>query len=221
MNHNRMRTLFSTILLLLFLVQPIQAQYDPNAFQILDAMSKRYKALTSFEASLTYTLTNQVSKINDKFEGKIVVKGNKYRLTLPEQEVINNGTVIWTYIPEAKEVTVDNVDPTSDEINPSKIYDIYKKGFKYLLLTPETEGGVKVDVVDLVPEKKDAQFFKIKMRISQKDKSILSWEMFEKSGNRYKYTISKFIPNAKVEDSFFAWDAKKYPGVEEINLRNE
>lgn len=196
-------------------------QYDPEAFKILDAMSKRYKSFTSFEANLTYTLSNDVSKVNDKFEGKIAVKGNKFRLTLPEQEVINNGTVVWTYVPEANEVTIENFDPSSEDVNPAKIYDIYKKGFKYLKLDPETEAGVKVDVVDLVPEKKDAQFFKIKMRISQKDKSIVSWTMYDKSGNKFKYSISRFVPNAKIDDSFFSWDSKKHPDVEEINLRND
>lgn len=197
------------------------AQYDPNAFQVLEAMSKRYKALTSFEASLTYTLTNEASKVNDKFEGKIIVKGDKFRLTLPEQEVINNGSITWTYIPEAKEVTIDNFDPNSEDINPSKIYEIYKKGFKYLLMEPETEAGIKVDVVDLVPEKKDAQYFKIKMRISQKDRSIVSWTMYDRSQNRFKYSITKFTPNVKVDESVFTWDPRKYPGVEEINLRND
>ena len=44
--------------------------------------------------------------------------------------------------------------------------------------------------------------------------------MFDKSGNRFKYSISKFTPNIKVDDTMFAWDAKKHPGVEEIDLRN-
>ena len=43
--------------------------------------------------------------------------------------------------------------------------------------------------------------------------------MFDKGGNRYKYTISKFNPNIKVDDSFFAFDLKKYPGVEVVDLR--
>ena len=54
---------------------------------------------------------------------------------------------------------------------------------------------------------------------AKKDKSIQSWTMFDKSGNRYKYAISKFVPNVKVDDSFFTFDPKKYPGVEVIDLR--
>src|SRR5690606_25953134 len=114
---------------------------------------------------------------------------------------------------------IDNYDPDSEDINPSKIYEIYKKNFKYLYLQDRTEGGVLCEEIDLVPEKKDAQFFKIKMLISKKDKSIQSWTMFNKGGNKYKYTISKFNPYVKVEDSYFTFEPKKYPGVEVIDLR--
>ncbi len=203
----------------LFITLSASAQYDPKALTILEAMSKKYKAIPAFEANIAYTLTNDVEKINEEFKGKITVKGDKFRLVLPEQEVINNGATIWTYLPEAKEVNIDNYDPTSEDVNPSKIYEIYKKNFKYLYIQDKTEAGVLCEEIDLVPEKKDAQYFKIKMFINKKDKSILSWTMFDKGGNKFKYSITKFNPTVKVEDTFFTFDPKKYPGVEVIDLR--
>ncbi len=213
-----MKILSSFLLLLLISVSSF-AQYDPKALQTLEAMSNKYKAISAFEANIAYTLINEVENISEEFRGKITVKGDKFRLSLPEQEVINNGSTIWTYLPAAREVNIDNYDPGSDDVNPSKIYDIYKKGFKYLYLQDRSEDGVVCEEIDLVPEKKDAQFFKIKMLISKKDKSIQSWTMFDKGGNKYKYTIAKFNPNVKVEDNFFTFDPKKHPGVEVIDLR--
>jgi len=195
------------------------AQYDPKALEILEAMSAKYQNLTSFEANLTSSLTNDTDGIHEEFKGKITVKGDKFKLLVDDQEIINNGTTVWTYLPSAEEVNIDNVDPDTDEMNPSKFYIMYKKGYKYLYLEDQTDGGVLCEVVDLVPEKKDAQYFKIRMNIAKKDKSIQSWTMFDKSGNRYKYSISKFVPNVKVDDSFFTFDPKKYPGVEVIDLR--
>ncbi len=203
-----------------FLVLPAWAQYDPKALEVLEAMSKKYKAIPSFEASFRYTLTNETEKINEEFKGKMTVKGDKFRLVLPEQEVINNGITVWTYLPESKEVNIDNADNDSDDVNPSKFYEMYKKGYKYLHLGDANEAGVACDVVDLVPEKRDAQYFKIKMIISKKDRSVQSFTMFDKTGNRYKYTITDFTPNTKVDDTFFTWDPKKYPGVEPVDLRN-
>jgi len=204
---------------LLCTLTALQAQYDPKALEILEAMSKKYKAISSFEASFSYTLTNETEKIKEEFKGKMLIKGDMYRLVLPEQEVINDGATVWTYLPDAKEVNIDKVDATSDDLNPSKFYEIYKKGYKYLYLEDKTEGGVLCEVVDLVPEKRDAQYFKVRMNIVKKDRSIQSWTMFDKAGNLYKYTITKFNPAAKIDESSFTFDPKKYPGVEVIDLR--
>ena len=210
---------FFSLFVAIACVQVAMAQYDPAALSTLEAMSKKYKAFTSFEANITSSMTNEVEGIKEEFKGKITVKGDKFRLVMDEQEIINNGTTVWTYLPAAKEVNIDNYDPNSEDINPSKIYEIYKKGYKYLLIGEKNEGGVVCEEIDLVPEKKDAQFFKIKMIIGKKDRSIQSWTMFDKSGNKYKYTISKFAPNVAVADALFTFDTKKYPGVEVIDLR--
>jgi len=201
------------------LTQLSVAQYDPQALTTLEAMSKKYKAFTSFEANILSSMTNETEGVKEEFKGKISVKGDKFRLVMDDQEIINNGTTVWTYLPAAKEVNIDNYDPSTEDINPSKIYEIYKRGYKYLYIGDKTEGGVVCEEIDLVPEKKDAQFFKIKMMIVKNDRSIQSWTMFDKSGNKYKYTISRFAPNVNVADAFFTFDPKKYPGVEVIDLR--
>ncbi len=213
-----MKNLVLAFLTLIFSISA-SAQYDPKALEILDQMGEKYKSIPSYEMNFSATLINDVEKINEEFKGKLTVKDDKFHMVLPEQEVINNGATIWTYLPEAKEVNIDNYDPNSDDINPFKIYEIYKKNFKYLYLQEKTENGVLCEEIDLVPEKKDAQYFKIKMFIGKKDKTIKGITMFDKGGNRYKYTVTKFTPNSKVEDSYFHFDPKKYPGVEVIDLR--
>jgi chaperone LolA len=205
--------------LLLVLVKVTFAQYDPKALEILQAMGNKYKSIPSYEANFAYALTNDVENVNEEFKGKLTVKGEKFRIALPEQEVINNGVTVWTYLPEVKEVNIDTYDKNSGDINPLKIYEIYEKDFKYLYIQDKTEGGVVCEEIDLVPEKKDAQYFKIKLLIKKKDKIIQSLTMFDKGGNRYKYTITKFTPNSSVADTFFSFDPKKYPGVEVIDLR--
>ena len=205
--------------ILLVLVKVTFAQYDPKALQILEGMGEKYKSMPSYEANFSYALTNDVENIKEEFKGKLTVKGDKFRISLPEQEVINNGATVWTYLPEVKEVNIDNYDRNSGDINPLKIYEIYQKDFKYLYIQDKTEGGVACEEVDLVPEKKDAQYFKIKLLIKKKDRVIQSLTMFDKGGNRYKYTITKFVPNADVADTYFTYDPKKYPGVEVIDLR--
>lgn len=205
--------------ILLVLVKVSFAQYDPKALEVLEAMGEKYKSLPAYEANFSWILTNDVENVKEEFKGKLTVKGDKFRISLPEQEVINNGVTVWTYLPEVKEVNIDNYDKNSGDINPLKIYEIYQKDFKYLYIQEKTENGVMCEEVDLVPEKKDAQYFKIKLLIKKKDKVIQSLTMFDKGGNRYKYTITRFVPNTSVDDSYFTFDPKKFPGVEVIDLR--
>ncbi|MCK7553823.1 hypothetical protein MKQ70_01895 [Chitinophaga sedimenti] len=44
-------------------------------------------------------------------------------------------------------------------------------------------------------------------------------KMFEKNGNKVTYEITNFTPNAAVTEGTFTFDAKKYPGVEVVDLR--
>jgi outer membrane lipoprotein-sorting protein len=115
--------------LLMFVGTVSYSQYDPKALEILEAMSKKYKAITAFEANLTSGMTNETEGVKEEFKGKITVKGDKFRLLLDDQEIINNGATVWTYLPSAKEVNIDNFDPGSDDVNPTKIFEMYKKGF--------------------------------------------------------------------------------------------
>ena len=75
----------------LVLVKVTFAQYDPKALEILEAMGEKYKSIPTYEANFSYALTNDVENIKEEFKGKLTVKGDKYRISLPEQEVINNG----------------------------------------------------------------------------------------------------------------------------------
>lgn len=195
------------------------AQNDPQAKEILDAMSAKYKQLPTYTADITSSLINEVDGINEKYSGKITVKEDMYRLEMEDQVVINNGNTVWTYLPDVNEVNIDTYSPDEDEISPSKIYDAYKKGYKYLYIGDDVEKKEAVDVIDLVPNNKDAQFFKIRLFISKKDKSLKGWTMFDKSGNQYKYTIENFKGNLNLKDSLFAFDTTKYPDVEVVDLR--
>lgn len=195
------------------------AQQDPKAKQVLDAMSSKMKKTPAYSADITSSMVNKVDGINEEFGGKITVKSDMYKLEMDDQVVINNGSTVWTYLPDVNEVNIDNYSPDEDEISPSKIYDAYKSGYKYMLVGETTVGGESVSEVDLVPNDKDAQFFKIKLYISKSDKNLKSWTMFDKSGNQYQYTIKNFKSNISPKDSFFAFDTAKYPGVEVIDLR--
>ncbi len=212
------RIILSLVFTHLFILTNIHAQYDPKALAILDAMSNKYKEIPAFKAKFTYSLESP-GGVNESSEGEIIVKGGKYILKVGNQEVINNGTTVWTYMKESNEVNISDYQPDENDISPTKIYTMYKKGYKYIFLEEKLESGKSFEVVDLVPEDKKNQFFKVRIEVNKKDKSIKSWKVFEKNGNKYLYTVKAFEPFSKLEDNVFSFDKSKYKGVEVIDLR--
>lgn len=214
-----MKKLYLFVVVLLGVTVSSYAQYDKKAFEKLEAMSAKYKNTEAYKSEFIYSLINDVENIQEDFVGTITVKGDKFILDLDEQEIYNNGVTVWTYLPDVNEVNIDNYNPVENEITPSKIYTAYKEGYKYIYLGDEKVDGKSVSVIDLIPDNKNSQFFKIKLLISNKDSSLIGWTIFDKSGNKYKYSITDYTPDVKVEDKDFEFNTKKYPGVEVIDLR--
>ncbi len=196
-----------------------RAQYDPKAKEILDAMSEQYKKNSAFTSDFAYTMENPTQSISEEFTGNIVVLGDKFRLKMGGQEIINNGKTVWTYFEEVNEVNIDNYEPTEGDLSPTQIYNAYQRGFKYLYVEDQQEGGQTYHVIDLIPENANNQFFKIRLFINKNDKTLRRWKIFDKNGTHYTYEITNFNPNAKVSKDMFAFDSTKYQGVEVVDLR--
>jgi len=175
--------------------------------------------MKAFRANFTQTLENTTSKTKENLEGEITVMGNKFRLKTEDQEIINNGNTIWTYIKSENEVNISENDPDEESMTPDKIFTMYKKGYKSAYVEEAKEGGELCDVIELSPEDRNDPVFKVRLYISKKDKSLKSWKMFRNNGNRYTYTITEFAPNPNVDNNYFAFDKSKFKGVKVIDLR--
>lgn len=193
------------------------AQKDEAALQILDAMSSKYQQLPAFQANFSYNIENPEEGIDEGFEGIITVKDAKYKLNMGGQEIINDGENVWTFLEDDNEVTIAEYDDTESEITLSNIFTIYKSGYKYLFLEERNNGTV--EVVDLVPEDLEKSFFKIRMSITKKDRDLLSFKIFDKSGNRYFYKIDAFKADEDITDEDFKFDIAAHAGVEVIDFR--
>jgi outer membrane lipoprotein-sorting protein len=192
----------------------LMAQSEVKAKAILAEVSKKYKTYDVIKTDFSYTLENQSGTLYVKS------KANKYKIILKGQELISDGKNQWTYLKADKEVQLSEVDNNSEGINPAKIFNIYEKGFKSVYINDtKAANGKMVHNIDLTPTDGKRTFFKVRLQIDKLSKQITDAVIFDKNGNKYTYTIKTFTPNIKVPESTFAFDAKKYPGVEVVDLR--
>ena len=74
-------------------------------------------------------------------------------------------------------------------------------------------------MIDLTPVDAKKAIFKVRLSIDKAAKQIANVVLFDKNGNKYTYNVKTVSPNVKVPETTFAFDAKKYPGVEVVDLR--
>lgn len=213
-----MRKIAWLLSLAVVMTLPAFAQKDKRAQSILDAMSKKYKSLGSYQAAFTYASVGAGTK--ESYKGDLTVKNEKFRLLLGGQEVFTDGKTMATYIKESNEVNVQDYDASAkSELNPTQIYTIYKRGFDYKFLKEQKQGGRTLEVIELKPNRAKSPIATVQIAVDKADQSIRNWEILNKDGKRTTYTITKFTPNANVPDSYFVFDKTKHPGVEVVDLR--
>lgn len=214
-----MKTLLS-FFVLAFAVSASAQKSDPEAKAILDAVSAKFKTFTTVQATFSYKVENAAGKALSNKTGTLLMKGTKYRVSFAGQEIFCNGTTIWNYDKNANEVTISKLESSSGTITPQKLFtNFYDKDFRYILNGEKKVGNKTLQEIEMTPIDKSKPFHKVYLLIDKAAKTIYSTKVLENAGNRYTYTVSTMKTNAAMDDSQFTFDKKKYPGVEEVDLR--
>ena len=207
------QTKFYFFILLFFYSAISFAQSDKQSQAILKSISAKYKSFSSLKVDFTYTIDNPKAKTNETQTGTIQLKGIKYKLEIKGQEVISDGKTVWTYLKDAKEVQINEVNTKEDAVTPSTIFTIYEKGFESVFVEEKKEGTKLVQIIDLKPVDTKKNYFKIRLSIDKNEKLVISTKIFDKNGNHYTYAIKQFSPNLPLQDALFTFNVASHPGV--------
>ena len=191
---------------------------DEVAKQILDQLSEKSKSYTDITAEFSFNFSNSVQGISENSEGKICIKEDMYKLDMSSDlSIINNGETLWYFMKDVPEVQIMENDP-EDEMNPSKIFTIYERGYRYQYKGASSEDGIRVHIINLFP-KESGSISKFELYIDAAEIEIKSIKLYDKNGGVTTYKITKFITNSGLSESTFQFRKKDYPGVEIIDLR--
>lgn len=193
---------------------------DPDAKKILDNVSAKFKTYNSAVATFSLKIENSSGKTLGTKKGVVNMKGSKYRVSISGQEIFSDGNNIWTYDKAANEVQITQFDASANAITPQKMFtNFYDKDFLYKLNGETKTGGKTVQEIELTPVDKTKAFFKVLVYIDKERQSITGTKVFQKTGDRYTYTVSSLKTNTGLPDNLFVFDAKNYPKVEVVDLR--
>ncbi len=217
-----MKKILSSLFFLTILISSVSAQgkNDPDAKKLLDAVTTKFKSFKSVQAKFTLKIENAAGKVLGSKTGMVYMKGLKYRIDITGQNIYCDGVNVSTYDPSSKELTVTKVDPSSNTLTPQKIFtDFYDKDFLYKLNDDQVIAGKTIQEVELTPTDKTKTFFKVLVDVDKTSRIIVSTKIFEKTGERYTYSLSNMNTTTLVPDNIFVFDEKKYPDTEVVDLR--
>ncbi len=193
---------------------------DPDAKKVLDGVSAKFKTYKGVQASFTLQVEDSKGKVQGSKKGTVFMKGTKYRVTITGQEIFCDGNNIWTYDKSANEVTITKFDPDQNMITPQKLFtNFYDKDFLYKLNGEKKIGTKLMQEIEMTPVDKTKPFHKVYIYVDKATKTISTTKVLEKTGNKYTYTVNTMNGNTAIADAQFVFDKKKYPGVEEVDLR--
>jgi len=215
-----MKQFYSLIILSLLAFSSLFAQTDTKAKEILDKVSAKNKAYKTMTADFVFNMDNAEEDIHETSEGKIILKDNKYKLSIMGVDKYFDGTTLYTHIIDAEEVSITEPDEEDEEgLNPAKIFTIYETGFKYKYQAEKTINGRINHIIDLFPIDREQSFSRLRLSIDKTKLQINELKSIGKDGNNITVTVKKLIPDLIIDDTKFSFDSKANPDVELNDMR--
>jgi len=197
-----------SLLLLLFSIGTTWAQ-SPSA-ALLDKVSKQMASKENISLEFNYALFNAEAKINQETAGKVYIKGGKYHFEYLGIIQINDTKKTYTIITDNEEVTVVDNKNVVDEMNPAKILNFYKEGYRFTWDTPQNVEGRKIQYIKLNPIDSTSDIASILLGIDTVKNEVYKVIETGKNDTKTTITISQYKSNTTLDPALFTFDEKKY-----------
>lgn len=194
----------------------LQAQVSSQ--KILDDLAKKTNAAQNIKVGFSYEMVNEEADIHEKTEGSLIVSGDKYTLKIAGQEIICDGKTIWTYIADANEVQINEVD-MDNSFSPTKLLSSYSDDYDASLEKEYTENNRSYYLMKLKPKDKDSGFDYVHLKIEKDKMQLAAFILYDFDNNEFSYLIKEYMTDIALSSKTFTFDASKYAGVDIIDMR--
>lgn len=192
-----------------------------KAKTILDKLGKTYNGYKNIKTGFTI-LTVSPDKSRKTEAGTIWIQKKSFKIETSGLEITCDATKMCTHHTDVKEAVIQKYNPSKDEIQPSQLFTLWEKGYDYVWVEKVTEGGVSLDVIDLVPSegKESKDYSKVKLKINTSQNKLISADIIKKDGTVVTYTLKNQETNLKLDKDFFKIDAAamRKKGIDVIEL---
>ena len=200
------------LLVALCMGQAAAAQENNEARQLLDRVADTFRQAEGVEIAFEVRAPGGTS------EGRIRLKGEKFRLDTEGITTWFDGRTQWTYLENSDEVNVS--EPTAEElqsINPYAWLSLYKDGYTlkmgeqadprlHKVMMTATRRGSELQCLILYVDKQTLRPSKLSLvRRGDREAAVV--------------LVRSYQTGQKYDDALFTFDKRAYPTAEVIDLR--
>jgi outer membrane lipoprotein-sorting protein len=207
-----MRKFYSTLLIIFFSLNVVNAQNDPAAKKVIDAFGSKVKASKGIVASFTLNSFTSKGRPAGTKALNISMLGEKYLLKQGKTEIICDGKNVYNYDGN-KTITKSSVEEGSQTLSPQKLLaGSYDKDFTYKLLP--SKGAI--NEIEMLPIDKRKNFVKVNLFFDKTKNTLLKARILDKSNNITELKVNSFNMASSLNDNLFVFNKAKYPKDVEI-----
>ncbi len=196
-----------------------QDAVDPKAMALLDKATTSFnKSNKSSKIDFSCKVENTQSGKKQDLKGYLLLKGEKFKLSVAGVDTYFDGKTEYVYMPESAEVTVS--EPGKEEvkkINPILVLTSYKSGYKMLHIGETTDNGKAVEIVELYPEDRKSPYARLSISVDKSSMQPHAIKLQGKNGVNTTITVDNYAEMA-IEDRQFAFDLSR-KDIEIVDLR--
>ncbi len=189
----------------------IQAQ---SADEFLKSAIEKNKSYDDISIIINYQMINNSEGVYENVNGYASMKGESYIINIDGQEMICDGTTLWTHLIDDEEVMISEVTEDND-ISPIAIIDYFSGNI--------TASFIESDDPDIkiieIKENEGETFEKARLSFDCNNLNIKKIHIIVGDGNEFIYEITDFKTNQNLPDSMFTFDETMHPNVEVIDMR--
>lgn len=196
-----------------------QDAVDPKAMALLDKSTSSFnQSNKSSKIDFSCIVENTQSGKKQNLKGYLLLKGEKFKLSVAGVDTYFDGKTEYVYMPESAEVTVS--EPGKEEvkkINPILIITSYKSGYKMLYIGETTDNGNAVEIAELYPEDRKSPYARISISVDKSSMMPHAIKLQGKNGVNTTISVDKYT-DMSIDDRQFAFDLTR-KDIEIIDLR--
>jgi outer membrane lipoprotein-sorting protein len=207
-----MKQFFLLLMATSLILSNTQAQNDPAAKKVLDAVGAKFKSYKGITAKFSIKSFTSKGKLNSTKTGDISIKGQKYVLKQGKTEVLCDATNVYSY-DGAKTITVTSVEEGNQTLSPQKLLaGSYDKDFTYKLVS----SAGSFHEIEMMPVDKRKSFQKVNLFVDKTKNVITRAKILDKSNNVVDFSFANLNTAAALADNLFVFNKAKYPKDVEI-----